>query len=313
MARLNVSAEHVLPDELIRTMEERMAYRFVGPSKHSAVKICTWTKNALRGCGACYKEQFYGIRAHRCMQMSPAVPFCTERCQFCWRLGELRAPRWTGPVDEPETILDECIAARRKLLEGFGGHPKARGKMWEAERPNQVAISLDGEPLLYPKISDLIETVLARKMTAYLVTNGTLPNVLKDLMEPTNLYITLAGPNKKVFNETTRPLINNAWEKLQESLEMLGSFSCATVVRLTLVKGLNFVAPEQYAKLIEKSDARFAEVKAAMSVGAARERFSYEAMPLHPEIRAFAKKIADASGYRIKDDNSASRVVLLER
>lgn len=314
MPKLNsANDEPVLPDELIRKMEQNMAYRFVGPSRHSAVKVCTWTKNSLRGCGTCYKEQFYGISAHRCLQMSPAIPFCTERCQFCWRLGELRTPRWVGPVDEPAVILDECIAARKLMLEGFCGQPAARGRVWEAERPNQVAISLDGEPLLYPKISELVEEVLSRKMTAYLVTNGTLPDVLKRLAEPTNLYVTLAGPNERVFEETTRPLVNKAWERLQESLSMLSSFSCATVVRLTLVKGLNFVEPEQYGKLIKKSGARFAEVKAAMSVGAARERFPYEAMPMHPEIKAFAAKVAESSGYRIKDDNSASRVVLLEK
>jgi len=312
MPKMNVECQ-VLPDELIRKMEKNMAYRFVGPSKHSAVKVCTWTKNSLRGCGTCYKEQFYGIASHRCIQMSPAVPFCTERCQFCWRLGELRAPKWVGPVDEPAVILDGCIAARKQMVQGFGGHKSARGKVWEAERPNQVAISLDGEPLLYPKISELIEEVLNRKMTAYLVTNGTLPDVLKNLSEPTNLYVTLAGPNAKVFEKTTRPLINKAWEKLQESISMLSNFSCATVVRLTLVKGMNMIAPEQYAKIIKKSGAKFAEIKAAMSVGAARERFPYSAMPLHPEIKEFAAKIAEASGYKIKDDNSASRVVLLEK
>lgn len=225
----------------------------------------------------------------------------------------MRAPKWVGPVDEPTKILDEAIAARRQMLQGFGGHPAAMGRVCEAERPNQVAISLDGEPLLYPKISELVEEVLSRKMTAYVVTNGTLPDALKGLTEPTNLYVTLAGPNEKVFNETARPLISNAWEKLNASLEMLGSFSCTTVVRLTLVKGLNFVNPEQYGRLIRKSGARFAEVKAAMSVGAARERFPYEAMPMHPEIKEFAAKVAEASGYTIKDDNSASRVVLLEK
>jgi tRNA wybutosine-synthesizing protein 1 len=303
----------VLPDELIRKMEQKVAYRFVGANRHSAVKICRWTKNSLRGCGTCYKEQFYGIASHRCLQMSPAIPFCTERCQFCWRLGELRAPKWVGPVDEPAQILDDCIAARRTLLQGFGGNDAARGRLWEAERPTQVAISLDGEPLLYPKISELIDEIISRKMTAYLVTNGTLPDVLERMSEPTNLYVTLAGPNEHIFNETARPLISNAWEKLQRSLEMLGSFSCATIVRLTLAKGMNFAEPKQYGKIIKKSGARFAEIKAAMSVGAARERFAYEAMPLHPEIKAFAEQVAEASGYRIKSEHAPSRVVLLEK
>ncbi|MFB6069181.1 MAG: 4-demethylwyosine synthase TYW1, partial [Halobacterium sp.] len=38
---------------------------------HTAVQTCGWTKNALRGEGTCYKYAFYGIRSHRCIQMTP--------------------------------------------------------------------------------------------------------------------------------------------------------------------------------------------------------------------------------------------------
>ncbi len=309
-------SEIVLPKAYIEKMERNMGYRFVGPSKHSAVKICTWTKNSICGEGSCYKEKFYGIESSRCLEMTPAVPFCTESCQFCWRLRELSAPKWVGPVDAPDVILDECISERKKLLEGFSGNPNAKriGLVWQAKKPNQVAISLDGEPIMYPRINELIQLILERGMTAFLVTNGTMPDRVKQLNpEPTNLYITCAGPNKKVFLETVKPLIADPWERLMESLSYLKDFSCETVMRLTLAKGLNMVDPEGYAEIIRKNEPKNVELKAFMSVGAARERLPFEAMPLHSEIKEFSEKVAGLSGYRIVDEHEPSRVVLLKR
>jgi tRNA wybutosine-synthesizing protein 1 len=45
-------------------------YRIVG--RHSAVKVCHWTKSALKGGKACYKS-WYGIESHRCIQMTPSL------------------------------------------------------------------------------------------------------------------------------------------------------------------------------------------------------------------------------------------------
>jgi len=59
----------------------KQGYRLVGG--HSAVKICEWTRNSLRGKGACYKYAFYGIRSHQCLQMTTSM-FCASRCKFCW-------------------------------------------------------------------------------------------------------------------------------------------------------------------------------------------------------------------------------------
>ncbi|KAH3662138.1 hypothetical protein OGATHE_004894, partial [Ogataea polymorpha] len=37
----------------------KQGYSVIG--SHSGVKICRWTKSALRGRGSCYKFAFYGI------------------------------------------------------------------------------------------------------------------------------------------------------------------------------------------------------------------------------------------------------------
>jgi tRNA wybutosine-synthesizing protein 1 len=62
----------------------KQGYQIVG--SHSGVKICRWTKSALRGRGSCYKYSFYGIASHQCMETTPSLS-CSNKCVFCWRHG----------------------------------------------------------------------------------------------------------------------------------------------------------------------------------------------------------------------------------
>jgi tRNA wybutosine-synthesizing protein 1 len=291
---------------------EKKGYRFVGFNKHSAVKICEWTRHAIRGKNICYKQKFYGIQSHRCLQMSPAAFVCNHKCLFCWRSTPFLT-KWSEKADEPDEILDESIEAQRKILQGFWGSTSDKKKLREATNPNQVAISLVGEPCFYPKLPEFIDEVLSRKMTAFLVTNGTLPQMVKKLIghQPTNMYITLPAPNEKIYKKTCLPA-GNYWKKIMKSLSMLKEFD-KSVIRLTLVKGLNFVNPEQYAKIIEKASPNYLEVKSYMNVGGSREKLDYSQMPLHNEIKAFAQQIAENSSYAIKDEKSDSRVVLMAK
>ena len=302
----------IIPEKDIERLEG-MGYRFVGKNKHTAVKICGWTKNSLVGQGVCYKQKFYGIKTHRCMQMSPAVPFCKHRCLFCWRDTSITNPEWKGPYDRPDEIIDESIEAQRELLSGFKGNEKADPKMVkEAFNPNQVAISLAGEPMEYPMISELIKAFKERKFSVFTVTNGTRPDVVEKLEEPTNLYVTLPAPNEEIYKKTCIPL-KNSWENIMKTLSLLKNFSCNTVVRLTLVKGLNFVKPDEYAKIVEKYEPDFLEVKSFMSVGYSRQRLPYEVMPTHKEIEDFSREIEKNSGYRKKNESVPSRIVLMKK
>ena len=55
----------------------KQGYTIVG--SHSGVKICRWTKSALRGRGSCYKFAFYGIKSHLCMETTPSLA-CSNKC-----------------------------------------------------------------------------------------------------------------------------------------------------------------------------------------------------------------------------------------
>jgi len=290
----------------------RAGYRAVG--HHSAIAVCHWTKESLRNGRVCYKEKWYGIQSHRCLEMTPALIWCTHKCLFCWRPLEYTICDEPEP-DEPEEIIEGCVEARRSLLNGFKGNFKVdKGKWEEAVRPTSAAISLAGEPTLYPRISDLLEEFRKRGMATFLVTNGTRPDRLKTLeTEPTNLYISLCAPDKETYLAVNRPLVDEGWERLQESLEVMKSFRCRRVIRLTLVKGVNMKELEKYAKMILKAKPDFVESKGFMHVGEARDRLSRDAMPTHREVVAFAQSLSKLTGYTYRDDSPQSCVALLSR
>lgn len=292
----------------------KQGYRLVG--SHSAIKVCEWTKKSLKDCDFCYKQQFYGINSHQCVQMTPALPTCNHRCIFCWRDINFTKTKWEGPVDDPKFIVDNCIKEHIEYLQGFKGNKETNPKkLDESFKPNQFAISLSGEPTFYPKLPELIDEIKSRGFTAFLVTNGTNPDMLKKLIkhQPTQLYITLPAHNEQIYKKTCNPLIKDGWKKIMQSISLLKNFKCNTVLRLTLTKGLNMLNPEQYAKIIKNSNAKFVECKAYMWVGYSRQRLTIDSMPRHTEIKDFAEAIAENSGYKIKDEKQESRVVLLTK
>jgi tRNA wybutosine-synthesizing protein 1 len=68
-----------------------------------------------------------------------------------------------------------------------------------------------------------------------------------------------------------------------------------------------------YSKLVRKANPTYIEAKAYMHVGFSRLRLGYEGMPSHGEIQDFSMRLAEETGYRIIDESSDSRVVLLSR
>lgn len=219
-----------------------------------------------------------------------------------------------GTADEPADILDGAILAQRELLSGFGGNPNAnRKKFLEAQNPKHCAISLAGEPTIYPNINGLIQECWKRGMTSFFVTNGLHPDVLKDIIEPTQIYISVTASDPKTYKAVCQPQVQAGWDKLNQSLELMPSFTCRKVIRLTLVKGLNLKDPKGYSELIGKAKPDFIECKAFMFVGYARGRLRMENMPSHDEIKGFASELAHETSYKIVNESKPSRVVLLRK
>jgi len=123
----------------------------------------------------------------------------------------------------------------------------------------------------------------------------------------------VCAPNEIVYKRVCRPHFPNAWAKLNETLGLLQSFRCPTVVRTTLVKEHNMEHVDQYAKLIEKANPTYIEAKAYMHIGFSNLRLGFERMPMHTEVKNFAVQLSEKTGYKIINEAPESRVVLLSR
>lgn len=305
-----------MTEMLTEQAKERLTkqqYRVVG--SHSTVKICGWTKNMIKGKGGCYKLKFYGIMSNQCLQMTPSMS-CANRCSFCWR--DYKAPvakEWKWDVDDPHMIMEGAMQQHHKLLEGFNGNDAVvRAAYLASKNIKHVALSLNGEPITYPQINELIKAYHDKGISTFLVTNGQHPVHIKHLAPITQLYISVDAPNPKLLKEIDNPLFADYWEKLNQSLDNLAAKDGRTTIRLTVMQGYNDVEPENYAKLIQKGDADFVEIKGYMHVGASQNRLSRNNMPLHSHVLEFAKLVAnELPEYELVSEHLPSRVVLLAK
>ncbi len=298
-------------DAAYKKLLEKQGYSFAG--EHSACKTCLYTAKSIAGKGVCYKQKFYGIQSHRCIQMSAAVNFCNLDCVFCWRK---RNNSPFGKVDNPVELADGIVKAQRQLLAGFGSHPTLNVKKWrESEKPLHVAISLNGESTAYPRLGEFISELHKRNYTTFLVTNGMLPEVLSKITLPTQLYVSLSAPNAELFKKINKPMQKGGWQSLVKSLELLGRMrrKTRTAIRLTVIKGLT-MQPEhakQFAILIKKANPMFLEVKSYSWLGSSRERLEKENMASYDEIKKFSKLVGKLCGYKFIEGQEESRVVLM--
>jgi len=302
----------------------KRSYGLVG--SHSSVDICEWTKKSFLNKGLCYKNKFYDIDTHRCCETTPATAWCQEKCIFCWRPMEwFYRTRMGKKIDSPKEIIEEAIAQRRKLINGFKGNPKVNMKLFMESYslfPSHWAISLSGEPTLYPKLPELILELKKHKevRSIFVVSNGQEPLMIQKMKRkdalPTQLYISVTAPNKKLFDKINRSIHKDGWQRLNRTLSLLPALGCRTVIRLTLIKGINDMDEHlpAYARLLDKSKADFIEIKAFMFLGQSRKRLKQENMPRHAEVLDFSRKILNhLSEYRLQNQHEISRIVLLKR
>ena len=288
----------------------KQKYHLVG--EHGGVKVCHWTKQSLVNDRSCYKGTFYGIESHGCMQMAPNVDTCNLACSYCWR--EPHSETLNKIDDDPYELFLQSVKAHRRLITGYGGNPKADPKKFaEAQNPKHVAISLNGEPTLYSRLGEFLEICHQHGVSTFLVTNGSLPKVIEKLDPlPTQLYVSVDAPNKKLFNSLCKPKFDSAaFEKLEQTLELLPSLDTRTVCRHTLIKNESLGYHEDYARLDNIADPDFIEAKGYVYVGNSQNNLSIENMPSHQEVLDFSYKLAPLVDREVLSERSESRVTLI--
>lgn len=299
----------------------KQGYSIIG--SHSGVKICRWTKSALRGRGSCYKYSFYGIQSHLCMEATPSLS-CSNKCVFCWRHGTNPVgTTWRWITDAPDLIFDGITAAHYKKIKMMKGVPGVRAERFaEAMRIRHCALSLVGEPIFYPHINELLEIMHKSRISTFLVCNAQHPAQLAALVPVTQLYVSIDASNKESLRKIDRPLHRDFWERFCACLDILRNrrFEQRTVFRLTLVKGFNMAEEVKgYADLVERALPCFVEVKGVTYCGtsaAGTAGLTMQNVPFYEEVAEFVTQLAqelDSRGltYGIGAEHAHSCCVLL--
>ena len=210
--------------------------------------------------------------------------------------------------EEVENLINRELTTPDEIMRAHG----------EALHPNHAAISLDGEVMLFPLMSDFVKEFKKRNMTTFIVTNGTLPERIKNLsVYPSQLYITLPASNERVYKKVCRPMIKNGWGNIMNSMNLIESLACRTVVRLTAVKGLNINDRyiDEYIKIVEKANPNFFEIKGFTLQAKAlliKERLKSDKplqyyFPEYEYLKKIALKFEEKGNFPLIYKNKASR------
>lgn len=309
--KLNGEKEMVTP--VIRASLEKQGYKIIG--SHSGVKLCRWTKAQLRGRGGCYKHSFYGIESHRCMETTPSLA-CANKCVFCWRHHTNPVGKsWQWKMDDPLVIVNSAIELHTKMIRQMKGVPGVKPeRLMEGLSPRHCALSLVGEPIMYPEINSLVDELHRRRISTFLVTNAQFPEKIKMLKPVTQLYVSVDAATKESLKAIDRPLFGDFWERFLDSLKALKEKHQRTVYRLTLVKGWNTEDLEAYSSLFGIGNPDFIEIKGVTYCGSsATSKLTMENVPWHSDVKAFSEALAQKSKgeYEVACEHVHSCCVLL--
>lgn len=270
----------------------KQGYTIVG--SHSGVKICRWTKSALRGRGSCYKFAFYGIKSHLCMETTPSLA-CSNKCVFCWRHGTnpVAKSKWRWELDPPEKVMEGALQGHYQKIKQMRGVPGIQmDRFQEAFQVRHCALSLVGEPIFYPHINEFVGMLHEKHISSFLVCNAQHPDNLAQLSKVTQLYVSIDAPTKTDLKKVDRPLNSDFWERLISCLDILRTTQShqRTVFRLTLVKGFNMTDIESYADMVIRAQPSQIEVKGATFCGSSTGNgnpLTMQNIPFYEECKQF--------------------------
>lgn len=304
------SREMITP--ALRAALTKQGYKLIG--SHSGVKLCRWTKSMLRGRGGCYKHTFYGIESHRCMETTPSLA-CANKCVFCWRHHTNPVgTEWRWKMDPAEKILQDALEKHQSMIRQFRGVPGVKPERYEEGLAvKHCALSLVGEPIMYPEINTFVRLLHSHHISSFVVTNAQFPQEIRSLVPVTQLYVSVDASTKDSLKKIDRPLFKDFWPRFLDSLRALGEKRQRTVYRLTLVKAWNVEEMQAYSELIALGQPDFIEVKGVTYCGeSSASSLTMANVPWHQEVVAFVQQLADMlPQYEIACEHEHSNCLLI--
>uniref|UniRef100_A0A8C5E2Q1 tRNA 4-demethylwyosine synthase (AdoMet-dependent) n=1 Tax=Gouania willdenowi TaxID=441366 RepID=A0A8C5E2Q1_GOUWI len=287
------------------------------PETHvSVIVFYSFIKGERKGSsrGGCYKHTFYGIESHRCMETTPSLA-CANKCVFCWRHHTNPVgTEWLWKMDPAEKILEEAMEKHQNMIRQFKGVPGVLPERYqEGLAIKHCALSLVGEPIMYPEINTFLRLLHSQRISSFLVTNAQFPQEIRNLVPVTQLYVSVDASTKDSLKKIDRPLFKDFWPRFLDSLRALGEKRQRTVYRLTLVKAWNVEEMQSYSELIALGQPDFIEVKGVTYCGeSSASTLTMANVPWHQEVVAFVRQLADMlPQYEIACEHEHSNCLLI--
>merc|ERR1712178_278657 len=171
-----------------------------------------------------------------------------------------------------------------------------------------AALSLVGEPIMYPEMDKFIGMLHENGISSFLVTNGTFPECIKSIRTVTQLYLSVDAPTEKSHKAVDRPLHKDAWDRFIKSCEALSKRKERKIFRLTMVKGWNDEELEQYASIVRIGKPDFIEIKGVTYCGNSwagntedKTVLGLKNVPFHEEVVEMCQRITDSINNQLED------------
>lgn len=218
-------------------------------------------------------------------------------------------------MDEPDMIVKGAIENHYNMIKQFKGVPGVRPERFaEGFSIKHCALSLVGEPIMYPEINNFVEMLHEKGISSFLVTNAQFPDAIRNLKPVTQLYVSVDAATPESLKKIDRPLFKDYWPRFIDSLKALGEKGQRTVYRLTIVKAWNNEEIQNYAELVRYGQPDFIEVKGVTYCGdtSTAGGLTMKNVPWHEEVLHFVSLLADMlPEYELACEHEHSNCVLV--
>jgi len=219
---------------------------------------------------------------------------------FCWRHHTNPvAKEWKWKVDAPEELVDLAIANHRSMMKQMKGVPGVVPERFEeAFTIKHCALSLVGEPIIYPYINEFIDLLHQKNISSFLVTNAQFPDKIDSVKPVTQLYVSVDAATKESLKKVDRPVFTDFWERFLSCLDSLSRKGQRTVYRLTLIKEWNVEEIANYGELVGRGKPSFIEIKGFTYCGDSKtSNLTIKNVPFHEEVLRFSEELVNSTAF----------------
>lgn len=100
------------------------------------------------------------------METTPSLA-CANKCTYCWRShSNPVGTSWRWATDNPKTVVDGAMSEHDRMIKQLKGLPGLNEERFdEARTPRHAALSLVGEPIMYPHIQEYIRLLHSKHIS----------------------------------------------------------------------------------------------------------------------------------------------------